>query len=67
VRLVVLILFAAIIVSLGFALKGLFRRDAQPKQMVGALTLRIALSVLAFALLMLAWYTGLLEPHDLAP
>jgi hypothetical protein len=67
VRLIVGLLFAAIVVSLGFALKGLFRRDSQPKQMVRALTLRIALSVLAFALLMLAWYTGLIEPHGLVP
>jgi len=67
VRLVVVLLFAAILLSLGYALKGLFRRDSQPNRMVGALTLRIALSVLAFALLMLAWYAGLIQPHGLAP
>jgi hypothetical protein len=35
--------------------------------MIRALTVRIGLSVLAFLLLLLAWYTGLITPHGVAP
>jgi hypothetical protein len=68
VKLIVILLFAAIVVSLGMALKGLFRRDHEsPDRMIRALTVRIGLSVLAFLLLLLAWYTGLITPHGVAP
>jgi hypothetical protein len=33
--------------------------------MARALTLRVALSVLFFLLLLLGWYTGVLAPHGL--
>lgn len=67
-KLIVILLFAAILVSLGVALKGLFRRDQEsPDRMVRALTVRIALSVVAFLLLLLAWYAGLIAPHGVAP
>lgn len=66
--LIVILLFAAIVISLGIALKGLFRRDQEsPQRMVRALSVRIALSVLAFLLLLLAWSAGLIEPHGLVP
>jgi hypothetical protein len=32
-----------------------------------ALTVRIALSLLLFVLLLLAWHAGLIAPHGLAP
>lgn len=67
-KLIVILLFAAIVVSLGVALKGLFRRDHEsPDRMVRALTVRIALSALAFLLLLLAWYAGLIAPHGVTP
>ena len=34
-------------------------------KLLNALTLRVALAVLFFVLLMLAWYAGLIEPHGL--
>lgn len=67
-KLIVILLFVAIVVSLGIALKGLFRRDHEsPDRMIRALIVRIALSVVAFLLLLLAWYAGLIAPHGLAP
>ena len=66
-RLIILLAFVAIVVSMGFALRGLFRRDNQPSRMVRPLTVRIVLSVAVFVLLLLAWYVGLIEPHGLAP
>ena len=39
----------------------------QSKRMVNALTVRVALSVLLFVLLYVAWYTGQLQPHGIMP
>jgi Protein of unknown function (DUF2909) len=73
VRVLVLVCFAAIVASLGSALFHLSRgsraegsagEEASAK-LARALTVRIALSLLLFALLMLAWYFGLISPHPL--
>ena len=60
---------AAIVVSLG---SGLFhlsrgRGEEDSRKMARALTVRITLSLLLFALLMIAWYFGLISPHGLQP
>ena len=68
VRVVILIAFAAIVVSLGSALYHLSRGTQQDSaKMVRALTVRIALSLALFALIMLAWYAGLITPHSVIP
>jgi hypothetical protein len=59
------ILFAAILASLGIALFALFRRGDHSQLMLRALTIRVSLSVLFFLLLMLGWYLGLIQPHGL--
>ena len=69
----VLLALAAIVASLGSALFHLSRgssaegpagEEASAK-LARALTVRITLSLLLFALLMLAWYFGLITPHTL--
>lgn len=60
---------AAIVVSLG---SGLFhlsrgRGEEDSRKMARALTVRITLSLLLFALLMIAWYFGLITPHGVQP
>jgi Mn2+/Fe2+ NRAMP family transporter len=70
IRLVVVLLLVAIVASLGSALFHLSRTqrsDADSSKMARALTLRIALSLVLFVLLMAAWYAGLISPHGLAP
>jgi len=68
IRIVVIGLLAAILVSLGSALLHLSRggrgNEEESAKLVKALTVRIALSLGLFALLMLAWYFGLIQPHD---
>jgi hypothetical protein len=59
------VLFVAILASLGVALVALFRRGDHSDAMLKALTVRVSLSVLLFLLLMLAWWTGWLKPHGL--
>lgn len=63
IRLLVIGILIAIVASLGSALRHLTRgRDSA--KLVRSLTLRIGLSLALFAMLMLAWYFGLIAPHD---
>ncbi len=55
-----LIMFASLGVALFY-----FRKGGQPQQLLNALTVRVAVSVLLFILLLLAWYAGWIEPHGL--
>ena len=67
-KVVVLIALAAIVVSLGSALYHLARGTQQDSaKLARALTVRIALSLALFALIMLAWYAGLITPHGIVP
>ena len=64
VKLFVILMMIAIVVSLGSALFHLSRGTGDSKKMLRALTWRISLSVLLFVLLMLAYSRGLLTPHQ---
>jgi hypothetical protein len=64
--LLVLACLFAILVSLGLGLYHLSRGTPEDSaRLLRALTVRIAVSLLLFALLMLAWYFGLIAPHPL--
>jgi hypothetical protein len=66
VGLLVLLCLLAIVVSLGSGLFHLSRgTEEDSAKLARALTVRIALSLALFALLMLAWYFGLISPHSL--
>lgn len=68
IRVGVVVVLFAIIASLGSALFSLSRSHANPdhsRRMVRALTLRVALSVGLFLLLLVAWRLGLIQPHGL--
>lgn len=58
--------FAAIITSLGFALVFMLRSgnndNARSKKMAWALALRVALSILLFICVLLAWKLGFIQP-----
>jgi Protein of unknown function (DUF2909) len=62
IRLVAIGTLIAIVASLGSALFYL-SSGRDPDKLVRALTVRIGLSLALFALLMLAWYFGLISPH----
>ena len=66
IRIGVIVVLVAIVVSLGSALVALSRSHADPSQsrrLVRALTVRVALSVALFLMLLLAWRLGYLQPH----
>jgi uncharacterized BrkB/YihY/UPF0761 family membrane protein len=66
VWLLVLIALGVIIASLGSGLFHLSRgREQDSERLARALTIRITVSLILFALLMLAWYFGLIQPHPL--
>ncbi len=62
VKLLILVVLAAIVFSLGSALWQLARGTGDSAKMLRALTWRISLSVALFVLLFIAWYAGLLKP-----
>ncbi len=67
-RLLVIVALGAIIASLGSGLFHLARGTREDSgKMIRALTIRIALSLALFALLMVAWYAGLISPHGVVP
>ena len=53
----------AIIASLGSGLFYLVKDKGNSPKMAKALTVRIALSVALFVLLLIAWQQGLIQPH----
>jgi len=65
--LLVVCALAAIVLSLGAGLFHLARgRDEEDsRKLARALTIRIALSLALFALLIAAWHFGLISPHGL--
>ena len=66
VWLLVLACLLAIVISLGLGLYHLSRgRPEDSARLARALTVRIAISLALFALLMLAWHFGLIAPHAL--
>jgi hypothetical protein len=69
VGLLIVCLLAAIVLSLGTGLFHLARGrdDEDSRKLARALTWRIAISLALFALLMIAWYLGLISPHGLQP
>ncbi|HKE45902.1 MAG TPA: twin transmembrane helix small protein [Steroidobacteraceae bacterium] len=64
IKLLVILMLIAIVVSLGSALFQLSRGTGDSTKMLRALTWRISLSVLLFILLMFAYSRGLLTPHQ---
>ncbi|MDD5577814.1 MAG: twin transmembrane helix small protein [Methylobacter sp.] len=67
IKIIVIIAFILIIISLGSALFHLVksRNQEQSEKTVKALTFRITLSLLLFIFLFITFATGLLKPHGL--
>jgi hypothetical protein len=65
IKVLIVLTLAAIVASLFSGLFHLVKDEGQSKRMVNALTVRIALSVLLFILLFVAWRGGVIEPHHL--
>lgn len=65
IKLIVVVLFLAIFFSLGSALYYLIQDNTRSDKVIKALTWRIGLSMLLFALLFVAFALGLIHPHGI--
>ena len=63
--LIVVLVFGAIVASLALALGFMRRPNSSSSRTVQALTVRIALSVALFVLLLVAWAAGWIQPHGI--
>ncbi|MDE2090659.1 MAG: twin transmembrane helix small protein [Gammaproteobacteria bacterium] len=66
-EIVILVILSVIIVSLFSGMYFLLLDRGQSTRMVKALTVRIVLSLILFAVLMIGYWTGWLHPHGLLP
>ena len=64
-KILVVCVLAGIIFSLGNALYHLASGKGDSRKMARALTIRVALSVGLFVLIMIAWAMGIIQPHGL--
>ena len=64
-KIFILAVLALIVISLFSALALLFRKDQEKNQMVRALTVRVALSISLFLLLLAGFYFGVIPQHGL--
>ncbi len=65
-KILVVFLFILILSSLGSGLFYLVKDHGKTKRTANALTLRIAISVIAFLLLLIGYFTGLIQPHGIS-
>ena len=67
IKIIILILFAIIIISLASGLKYLLKGKDSGEKLARALTIRISFSLLLLLLIIIAYALGWLEPHSLLP
>ncbi|MBV1776560.1 twin transmembrane helix small protein [Burkholderiaceae bacterium DAT-1] len=65
-KILVVIMIAVILFSLGSALTTLIKYRGESEKTVKFLTIRVALSIILFLLLMVGFATGVFQPHTVA-
>ena len=65
IKIFILVVLACIVLSLFSALALLFRKSGEKSRMVQALTVRVALSISLFLMLLAGVYFGLIPPQGL--
>ncbi len=66
VKIIILLLFALIVGSLGSALFSMLKNKGNDNRTARTLTYRIGLSILAFIILMISAKLGWIQPHGLS-
>ena len=67
VKVLIVALLLAIIISLGKGLFHLVNDKGNSKRLANTLTIRIALSIFLVILIGVAYFFGLIQPHGLVP
>ena len=65
IKVLIITLLVLIVLSLASGLFYLVSDRGESKKMVTALSIRVGLSLLLFALLLIAWSQGLIKPHGI--
>ncbi|MEM7400695.1 MAG: twin transmembrane helix small protein [Pseudomonadota bacterium] len=65
VKIIIIVMFIIILISLGAALYYLVQDKGTTKRTVNALTVRITVSISIILLLIIGYYSGLIQPHGL--
>ena len=63
-KVLVIAALIGIVISLAHAMFSMSAGPTDSKRMVRALTVRVGLSVVLFAFLLIGWYLGYLQPHQ---
>ncbi len=66
-RLIIILVLAAILASLFSGMYFMLKDRGRSTRNVKALSVRIGLSLLLFALLIVAYLTGIIKPNDIHP
>lgn len=67
VKIVIVILLIAVLASLMSSMVFLVRDGSERRRTLTGLKIRVALSVALFALLIVSYYMGWIQPHGLVP
>jgi hypothetical protein len=67
IKLIVLVLLALILISLGAGMFSLIKDGGNTDRTVKFLTIRIILSIALFVVLVLAFIFGWIQPHGIVP
>ena len=67
IKIIVLLLLALILISLGAGMVSLIKDRGETNRTVKFLTIRIVLSIALFVLLVVSFLMGWIQPHGLVP
>jgi hypothetical protein len=66
-KILIVVIFLGIVISMGSALVFLIKDKGQSNRTLHALTIRIVVSIALFLLLFVLWALGLISPHGVRP
>jgi len=67
IKIIILILLALVLVSLGAGMFSLIKDRGKTNRTVKFLTIRIVLSIMLFALIVISFLMGWIQPHGVLP
>ncbi len=67
VKIIIVVLLLLVVLSLAAGMFSLVRERGESSRTAKFLTLRIALSIVTFVFIALAFYMGWIQPHGLVP
>ena len=67
VKIIIVVLLGLVVLSLGAGMFSLIKDGGDSNRTVKFLTIRIALSIVTFLFIALAFYMGWIQPHGIVP